>query len=72
MRRPPSAGERQFRHPFGQRHNGRQRQRGRTADDDVDAERDTAPQRGRMMHADATMDLVVQPHLAIRLVLIAR
>ena len=57
--------------PFGQRHDGGQRQRRRAADEDVDAQRLAAPDRRRVMHADAAMNLVVQPDLAVRPILAA-
>ena len=65
-RRPPrAAGEGQLRQPFRQRHDGGEGHRRRPADEDVDPERHALAQRRRVMHADAAMDLVVQPDLAI-------
>ena len=60
-------GEGQFGQAFGQRHYRRQGQGRRAADDHVDAERHAAPRGPRMVDADAAMDLVVQPHLAVGL-----
>ena len=45
--------------------------RRRPADEDVDAERHAAPQRRRVMDADAAVNLVVQADLAVALVLVA-
>ena len=66
------AGERQLGQPLGQRHDRGDRQGGRAADEHVDPQRFTPADRRRMVHADPAMDLVVQPDLAVGLVLVAR
>src|SRR5262249_15735172 len=48
-----------------------ERQRRRAADKDVDMKRHAAPQRQRVMHADAAMNLVVQPDFAVGMILVA-
>ena len=65
---PPAqrAGEGHLRHPFGQRHHGGHGHRRRPADEDVDPQRLASRDRRGMMDADAAMDLVVQPDLAVR------
>ena len=45
---------------------------GRTADADVDLEAARPANRGGVVHADAAVDLVVQPDLAFRHIVIAR
>ena len=71
---PPAqgAGEQQFRHPFGQRHHGREHQGGRAADSDVHAQWFLPADRRGVVNADSTVNLVVQPDLAVRFVLVAR
>ena len=72
---PPAAqraGERQFGQPLGQRHHRGHGQRRRAADDHVHRQRLAAPPRRRVVDADAAVNLVVQPALAVRLVLVAR
>ncbi len=66
-----NASEGQLAHAFGQRHHRGHSHRGRPADEDVHAQRLLQFQRGRMMHADAAMDLVVHARLAFRRVAIA-
>ena len=65
------AGERQLAHPFGQRHHGGEHHRGRAADEDVHAKRLAGANRGRVMHADRAVNLIVQADFAIGLVLAA-
>ena len=60
------AGKGQFRHPFGQRHDRRQGQARRPADEDIDPQRLARPDGLGMMDADAAVDLVVQADLAVR------
>ena len=75
MRDPPAAqgtGERQLGQALGQGHDRGDRQGGRAADEDVDPQRLAATDRRGVVHADAAVDLVVQPDLAVRLVLVAR
>ena len=64
-------GERQLGHPLRQRHDRGQGQGRRAADEDVDPQRLAAPDRRRVVDADAAMNLVVQADLAIELVLVA-
>ena len=61
---PEHAGEGQFAHALGQRHHGGDGHGRRAADEDVDPQPLAAPDRRRVMGADAAMDLVVQPDLA--------
>ena len=71
-RRPPSApANASSGKPFGQRHDRGDRQGGRAADEDVHPQRLAPTDRRRVVHADAAVDLVVQPDLAVRLVLVA-
>ena len=65
-------GEGQLGQPFGQRHHGGDRQRRRAADEDVHPQRLAPANRRRVVDADPSMDLVVQPDLAVRLVLVPR
>src|SRR5262245_23192290 len=65
------AGERKFRQPLGQGHDGGERQGRGTADEDVYAKPHAASQGGRMVYADAAMNLVVQADFTIRLILVA-
>ena len=65
------AGERQLGQALGQRHDRGDGHRGRAADEDVDPQRLAAADRRGMVHADPAVDLVVQPDLAVRLVLVA-
>ena len=46
--------------------------RGRAADEDVDPQRLTPADRRRVVHADPAVDLVMQPDLAVGLILVAR
>ena len=73
--RPPTAQEAceaQLAHPLGQRHDRRHAERRRPAHGDVDAKRLACPNRRRVMHADRAVNLVVQPDLAVRGVLVPR
>ena len=71
-RRPPERpGERQLGQALGQRHHGGDGHGGRAADEDVDPQRLAATDRRRVVDADPAVDLVVQPDLAVRLVLVA-
>ena len=60
-------GKRNFRHPFGQRHYGRNGHGGRTAEKDVDPELVAARNRFRMMSTDAAMNLIMESRLPVRL-----
>ena len=65
---PPAqhAGQRQFAHALGQRHHGGHGHGRRPAHEHVHPQRLAAPQRRGVMGGDATLNLVVQPHLAVR------
>jgi hypothetical protein len=65
------AGEDHLGQPLGQRHDGGERVRGRAADEDADLQRPARRVGLRLVHADAAVDLVVQPDLAVLLVLVA-
>ena len=65
------AGEGQFAQAFGQRHHGGHGHGRRPADEHVHPQRLLQFQGRGMVHADAAMDLVMQPDLAIRLVPVA-
>src|SRR5690606_40980804 len=58
--------------PFGQRHDGGERVRRWPPDEDAHPQRLAPCRRGRVMHADAAMDLVVEPDFAIGDVVVAR
>ncbi len=65
------AGEGQFADAFGQRHDGGQGHGGRAADEDIHAQGLAAPQGGRVVHADAAVNLVVHADFFVRPVLAA-
>ena len=65
-------GECQLGQALGQGHDRGDRQGGRAADEDVDPQRLTPADRRRVVHADPAMDLVMQPDLVVRLILVAR
>ena len=65
------AGEGELRQALGQRHDRRDRQRRGAADEDRHLERQAAGQRRRMMNADAAMELVMEPDLAVGQVVVA-
>ncbi len=54
---------------LGQWHHGGQSQCGRAADEHVHSKWQASSKRGRMMNPDPAMDLVMETHLTIRLVL---
>ena len=71
-RHPPPAqhaGEAEFAHALGQGHHGGHGHGRRPAHEDVYSQFFVASQRGRVMGGDAAMNLIVQAHLAVRLIL---
>ena len=66
------AGKSEFRKAFRQRHDGRKRMRRRAAYKNGTPEWLVALQVLRVVHADAAVQLVVQPDFAIRDILVAR
>ena len=65
------AGKRQLGQRLGQWHDGSQRQGRRAADKNIKPEGEPMLDRQRVMHADAAVNLIMQPDLPIRLILIA-
>ncbi len=64
------AGKTQLAHAFGQRHDRRHRHRRRAAHEHIHAERLAGPHRRGVVHADRTMDLIMESNFAVRRVLV--
>ena len=62
------AGKSQFAHSFREWHDGSHGHRGRTAHKDVQAKLFLLPDRGRVVGSDPAVDLIMDPHLVVRLV----